>query len=691
MQTVSVSGWSNGGYSSDPSNPDYGTHDWIAQHALDWLPPVEEQFILNRIAYYLYGTELPDNNVAPDHIGDTVKHHVYYFADGSLQENDSAVRAQEEYNLAVDFFKSGDLVNASKRLGVMAHYISDVAVFGHVMGNKTVWGNVTHHGDYEDHVETRTNNYTDEFNTFLTFDGALSNISAYNATLMLAYDTTFDVDGELTCVWMDRNYDWSNVTFRNRCGESLNLAVNLVADVLHTFYLDTKDSAHFIDVPFYYQEKKYYCGPATLQMVFDFYGENILQFEIAEAARTVGPPLYSTYTDEMRRAAHFSNISTSMGTEMPENITGYTARKLGYAAFERGGMTLDELKALIGQDFPIILLMKWIPEEQYGHYRVAVGYNQTHIFLHDPWNNIAWGGDYGGPNLAMNYTFFDEMWDYSGHWALFVSPWKITLDMPKIAYVDKSFTVIVNITYPCPSPFVTFEYPVSLCNATITVPLGLTLAEGENITKNLGDVQAGSTVQTFWTVDPVTSGDYSIIIWMEGKVSGFVGGKPDVGPSYEYQDRIGGYGSDFVEVMEDKDSPEIGIPVQEPPREGVMPDQNVTVLVNVTDVNSGVKNVTLLFSVNNGTTWENRTMNYNESTSLYEAAIPGQEAGTFVRFKIVAYDWAGNNATRDGTEPYCTYQVISEFPSGMILSLFMALTVATIICSKERILRKSTN
>lgn len=27
--------WSNGGYSTDPSNPKYGTHDWIAERALD--------------------------------------------------------------------------------------------------------------------------------------------------------------------------------------------------------------------------------------------------------------------------------------------------------------------------------------------------------------------------------------------------------------------------------------------------------------------------------------------------------------------------------------------------------------------------------------------------------------------------------------------------------------------------------
>ncbi len=36
---------SNGGYSDDPANPDYGTHDWIAQHALDLLPAHERQYI----------------------------------------------------------------------------------------------------------------------------------------------------------------------------------------------------------------------------------------------------------------------------------------------------------------------------------------------------------------------------------------------------------------------------------------------------------------------------------------------------------------------------------------------------------------------------------------------------------------------------------------------------------------------
>ncbi|MEM3390538.1 MAG: zinc dependent phospholipase C family protein [Thermoproteota archaeon] len=234
--------WSNGGYSDDPSSPKYGTHDWIAQHALDWLPDYEKGFIISNLAAYLYGSELPDNSRAPDGIGDTSLHHVYYYADRSLQDDASAKRAQEEFDKAVSLYLSGEVFEAVKRLGAMTHYVSDMAVFAHVMGSSTDWGNEKHHSDYEDYVNRRTSSYNSEFNVFLTFDGVLDTISAYNATLRLAFDTTFDIDGGLTCVWMDRNYDWNNPVFRNRCGESLNLAVNLVADVLHTFYLKISSS-----------------------------------------------------------------------------------------------------------------------------------------------------------------------------------------------------------------------------------------------------------------------------------------------------------------------------------------------------------------------------------------------------------------------------------------------------------------
>jgi len=70
------------------------------------------------------------------------------------------------------------------------------------------------------------------------FDESLDSVSAYDAALMLANDTTFDAEGQFTCVWMDQNYNWSDAAFKNRSGESLNLAVNIIADVLHSFYTE---------------------------------------------------------------------------------------------------------------------------------------------------------------------------------------------------------------------------------------------------------------------------------------------------------------------------------------------------------------------------------------------------------------------------------------------------------------------
>ncbi len=230
--------WSNGGYSADPADPDYGTHDWIAQHALDYLPPQEKQYITDNLAVYLYGTELPDNSQAADGVGDTTKHHVYYSAAGALVDNASAQRAQEEYSKALNYLKAGDYVDAAKAAGTMTHYIADVAVFGHVMGASTAWGAETHHSDYENYVTDKTESYTSTFNTYLSYDSSLTSLSAYNVTISLAYDTVFGGSNQLSCTWMDNNYDWGNATFSGRGGASLNLAVNAVADVLHTLYVE---------------------------------------------------------------------------------------------------------------------------------------------------------------------------------------------------------------------------------------------------------------------------------------------------------------------------------------------------------------------------------------------------------------------------------------------------------------------
>ncbi|MEM2025647.1 MAG: zinc dependent phospholipase C family protein, partial [Desulfurococcaceae archaeon] len=237
--TSSSLAWSNGGYSSTPYHPDYGTHDWIAEHALDWLPQEAKGWIASNMAWYLYGTELPDNGQAPDGIGDTAFHHIYFDSSGRLTDASAAARARAMYIQALERLLAGNYAEAAKYAGAMTHYIADVAVFSHVMGSGTDWGEESHHGDYEIYVNSKTSSYSAPFNSFLSFDGELRLVSAYNAAVELAYDTTFDGLGRgLTCVWMDENYDWLNQTFLARAGESLNLAVNYVADVLYTLYVD---------------------------------------------------------------------------------------------------------------------------------------------------------------------------------------------------------------------------------------------------------------------------------------------------------------------------------------------------------------------------------------------------------------------------------------------------------------------
>ena len=140
--------------------------------------------------------------------------------------------------------------------------------------------------------------------------------------------------------------------------------------------------------------------------------------------------------------------------------------------------------------------------------------------------------------------------------------------------------------------------------------------------------------------------------------------------------------------MEDVTPPHIGVPTQEPPPHMVMSYQNVTVSVNITDTESGVKNATLHYNLNNSATWITMVMSYNSTSGLYYAMILGQAEETFVKYKIVAYDNAENMAVEDNAGQYYTYTVIPEFPSSLILLLVMVLSVLAVVLAKRKLPRK---
>jgi hypothetical protein len=159
---------------------------------------------------------------------------------------------------------------------------------------------------------------------------------------------------------------------------------------------------------------------------------------------------------------------------------------------------------------------------------------------------------------------------------------------------------------------------------------------------------------------------------------------------YQIKDNAGLTSQTYSDTITlDTTAPVIEIPTRNPAGDLMKPDQSVRVSVNVTDVTSGVKNVTLYYTLDNGTTWEEPIhMNYNDSIDLYETTIPPQQAGTWVECKIVAYDNAKNPATKDVTESHCTYQVESARAPELltltsILLILVGLTVAVVIYKRK--------
>jgi hypothetical protein len=300
-----------------------------------------------------------------------------------------------------------------------------------------------------------------------------------------------------------------------------------------------------------------FCGPAALEMVFDYWGANINQTEIANVART---SLNGTYTWDMGRAGHFSKLSASMGDYSPDNAptSGFSERKLGYASFNYSSDTFwwPELKALVASDIPVVLLMKWAPDKAAGgHYRVIVGYdenksdiNKSFVYFMDPWGNKKITKE--GGTITWNMTDFENAWNYSEYgtphpyWGAIMMPWSVVLKTEGMTSKSSKLKVTANITYPCPKPFDCDAYPASATNATIIISSGMHLEGRSQPQITIGSLRAGESANVWWNVKLDADRGSLIKVKAEGLVSGEVPKIKKKGfvlyPSYEYTDNIGG-------------------------------------------------------------------------------------------------------------------------------------------------------
>ena len=304
-------------------------------------------------------------------------------------------------------------------------------------------------------------------------------------------------------------------------------------------------------VPYHVQETSYHCGPAALEMVFDYWGPDIDQTDIGHVANT--KLSYGTYTDDLRRAAHFSPASVAI---QDPTLHGYSERSPGYAASENqwsypGPSDPDypdrynDLKNLVSHDFPVILLTWYDGTHDSGHFRVVKGYDDnTNVFIvHDPWYTAP----FQGPDVRFNQTFLvDNLWDDYYRWGLFTAPWFVHIAVESPLARGMSFVLGAVVGYPGPHPF-EGDYPAGGSIAGAGLSPGFEFAPGEAVTKALEAIGAtGSGDQEHWEVIAPCDAQVSPL---HAGASGNVSGSSFSYPSYA--DCIGGENIMDVEVSSD--------------------------------------------------------------------------------------------------------------------------------------------
>ena len=307
-------------------------------------------------------------------------------------------------------------------------------------------------------------------------------------------------------------------------------------------------------IPYHEQMNGLSCGAGSLEMVFDYWGPDVDQKEIMNVARTSS---MGTWTPDIVRTGQFSELSSAMGNYFPNvgPTAGFPERPTGYAAFgfssER--FWLPELKVLIANDIPVIVLMNYAPTGGGGHYRVVMGYDDARslIYFIDTWGRDTLHlNDWTGI-LPWTYSDFQLGWDYAEYgtahpyFGAVVLPWSVDAEVKGKLQVGSTVAVTARITYPCPAPFDSSMFPASDSFADITLPAGLTLV-GSQPHVTLGTMIGGTSVTVTWAVhvDGKVSGS-QIGVNAGGYVSGQVpearwNGQSVYYPAYDYSDVIGG-------------------------------------------------------------------------------------------------------------------------------------------------------
>jgi len=127
---------------------------------------------------------------------------------------------------------------------------------------------------------------------------------------------------------------------------------------------------------------------------------------------------------------------------------------------------------------------------------------------------------------------------------------------------------------------------------------------------------------------------------------------------------------------------------QQPTNTTVHPEDDVMVYANVTDDQSGVKQVILNYTYTNSTgTWHGTVVMDPLELNIYNGTIPRLPYCTNVTYIIIAEDNFNNTVTTEEMGYEYKYHVIPEFPSQIVLPLLATATLLTILIRKRKLFR----
>jgi len=171
----------------------------------------------------------------------------------------------------------------------------------------------------------------------------------------------------------------------------LTLAFNIQTVKASGNFYAMPNEYHISGVPFVKQEPMW-CGPASLTMVLNYWGDPVSQNEVGSA---VDPEHDGT------KPWHMIPFLESRG---------YVVYEFDRYSLEYRVSVMDELRIWVCHDYPIVVRQWTDLSKQSGHYRVVVGYDAEKIYVIDP--------NFGSTTFSVEY--FMQLWERNNEYGLVV-------------------------------------------------------------------------------------------------------------------------------------------------------------------------------------------------------------------------------------------------------------------------------